>query len=123
MTQKNSFFKFTTKLVQENQIEIKIVSDPLHIWNDYMRSIYAIVAKRTVEWYGELDMGFRIEGIVVSKPEGINVSFMGPEIERIMAKAIEQIVLNKYTEFKDKQIIMNTSSSGSATILYTLDNI
>lgn len=123
MTQKNTFFKFTTKLVQENQIEIKIISDPFHIWEMYMRSIYAIVAKRTVEWYGELDMGFRIEGIVISKPEGINVSFMGPEMERIMAKAIEQIACSSIPEFKSKRIMMTTSSSGSTTVLSTLDNI
>ena len=44
MTQKNSFFKFTTKLVQENQIEIKVISDPLHIWMNYSRVIYALVS-------------------------------------------------------------------------------
>ena len=123
MTQKNSFFKFTTKLVQENQIEIKVISDPLHIWLSYSRVIYALVAKRAVEYYGELDAGFRIEGIVISKPKGINIAFMGSEIERIMAKVTEKVVLEKMQEFKNKQIMMDTSSSGSITILSTVDNI
>ena len=123
MTQKNSFFKFTTKLVQENQIEVKVISDPLHIWMNYSRVIYALVAKRVVEYYGELDAGFRVEGIAISKPKGINIAFMGSEIERIMAKVIEKVVLEKMQEFKNKQIVMDTSSSGSITVLSTVDNI
>lgn len=123
MTQKNSFFKFTTKLVQENQIEVKVISDPLHIWLSYSRVIYALVAKRVVEYYGEIDAGFRVEGIVISKPKGINIAFMGSEIERIMAKVTEKVVLEKMQEFKNKQIMMDTSSSGSITVLSTVDNI
>lgn len=123
MTQKNSFFKFTTKLIQENQIEIKIVSDPLNIWNNYSRIIYAIVAKRAIEYYGELDAGFRVEGIAISKPKGINIGFMGSEIERIMAKVIEKVILEKMPEFRNKQLVADTSSSGSITILSTVDNI
>ena len=124
MIQKNRFFKFSTILTQPNQIGVSILSDPYDIWKSYNKNIYAKVAEDIVMKFGEGDVGYRYSGIVITDHnEENNIDFMGPEVERIVAKAIEAYAIKMRPELGDKQITMDTSSSGSFTTLSVVEKL
>ena len=124
MIQKNRFFKFSTILTQPNQIGVSILSDPYDIWKSYNKNIYAKVAEDIVTRFGEGDVGYRYNGIVITDHnEENNIDFMGPEIERIVAKTIEAYAIKMRPELGDKQITMDTSSSGSFTTLSVVEKL
>ena len=124
MIQKNRFFKFSTILTQPNQIEVSILSDPYGIWKSYSKNIYAKVAEDIVTRFGEGDIGYRDSGIVITDHnEENNIDFMGPEIERIVAKIIEAYAIKMRPELEGKQITMDTSSSGSFTTLSVVEKL
>lgn len=124
MIQKNRFFKFSTILTQPNQIGVSILSDPYGIWKSYNKNIYAKVAEDIVTRFGEGDVGYRYNGIVITDHnEENNIDFMGPEVERIVAKAIEAYAIKIRPELEGKQITMDTSSSGSFTTLSVVEKL
>lgn len=124
MIQKNRFFKFSTILTQPNQIVVSILSDPYGIWESYSKNIYAKVAKDIVTRFGEGDIGYRDSGIVITDHnEENNIDFMGPEVERIVAKTIEAYAIKMRPELEGKQITMDTSSSGSFTTLSVVEKL
>lgn len=124
MIQKNRFFKFSTILTQPNQIEVSILSDPYGIWERYNKNIYAKVAEDIVTKFGEGDVGYRYNGIVITDHnEENNIDFMGPEVERIVAKTIEAYAIKMRPELEGKQITMDTSSSGSFTTLSVVEKL
>lgn len=124
MIQKNRFFKFSTILTQHNQIAVSILSDPYGIWEKYSKNIYAEVAKAIVMNFGEGDVGYRYGGIVITDHnEENNIDFMGPDVERIVAKTIEAYAIKMRPELEGKQVTMDTSSSGNFTTLSVVEKI